>query len=143
MLMGSMVLVYMGVLTLLDAKKRELPLKVLAAGTVWAVGAAACQLLKGEGSWMELLLGAIPGIILLNLAWLTDSMGIGDGIVLLQLNLCMFVEKMVVAFGISLLAIGVFALPILLVKRGSSRGMRLPYMPFLWIGCLASWLLCG
>lgn len=142
MVMGSMVLVYMGVLTLLDAKKRELPLKVLAVGTVLAVSAAACRLLRGEGTWMELFLGAIPGMILLNLAWLTKSTGIGDGIVLLQLNLCMFAEKMVVAFGVSLLAIGAFALLILLVKRGS-RGLRLPYMPFLWIGCLASWLLCG
>lgn len=143
MLMGSMVLVYMGVLTLLDAKKRELPLKVLAVGTVLAVSAAACRLLKGENTWIELFLGAIPGMILLNLAWLTKSTGIGDGIVLLQLNLCMFAEKMVVAFGVSLLAIGAFALLILLVKRGGSRGLRLPYMPFLWIGCLASWLLCG
>lgn len=142
MLMGSALLVYLGVLSLLDAKKRELPLKVLAAGTVLAVSSAACQMLRGECSWMELFLGAIPGMILLNLAWLTNSTGIGDGIVLLQLNLCLFAEKTVVAFGISLLAIGVFALLIMLTKRGS-RGLRLPYMPFLWLGFLASWLLCG
>lgn len=142
MLTKSIVMIYLGVLAFWDAKAKELPLKLLRLGTVLAAGIACYRLASGAGSWEELLLGAAPGAVLLILAWLTKSVGIGDGIVLLQLDLFLFFENVVLAFAFSLLAVGGFALALLLLRRGG-KDKRLPYMPFLWTGCLSAWLICG
>lgn len=138
----ALALIYLGILVFWDARKREIPVNLLLMGTILAVGTAFFRLRGGEGSWAEMLFGAIPGMVLLNLAWLTKNVGFGDGIVLLQLDLFLFLERVVLTFAISLMVIGGFALILLLFKR-SKKDMRLPYMPFLWIGCLSAWLVCG
>ncbi len=135
-------LAYLGVLAIWDAKTKELPAKLLRAGTVLAIGMGCVNLAVGAGSWGELFLGAAPGAVLLILAWLTKSVGIGDGVVLLQLNFFLFFERVVLAFAFSLLAAGGFALALLIFRR-CRMDRRLPYMPFLWIGCLFTWLVCG
>lgn len=142
MVTESIALIYLGILVFWDARKREIPVNLLLMGTVLAVGTALCRLGFGGGTWAELLLGSIPGIVLLNLAWLTKNVGLGDGIVLLQLDLFLLLERVVMTFAISLMVIGGFALILLLFRR-SKKNLRLPYMPFLWIGCLLAWLVCG
>lgn len=139
---SMMVMGYLTLLTYWDARRRMLPVGILKAGTCLAVGTAVYCLIEGYGQWQELLFGAVPGFILLFISWLTGAAGAGDGLVLLQLNLFFFLEKVVVAFGASLLGIGLFALGYLILGR-KQRDFRLPYMPFLWIGCLVAVLLCG
>ncbi len=142
MVTEGLALLYLGILVFWDVRKQEIPVKLLLLGTTLAVGAAFFRLLSGGDSWAELLMGAVPGIVLLILAWLTKNVGFGDGIVLLQLNFFLFPERVVLTFAISLMVIGGFALALLLFRR-SKKDMRLPYMPFLWIGCLSAWLICG
>lgn len=142
MLMDGIALGYLSILVIWDARTKELPVKLLGLGTILAVGMAVFRLSTGTCSCAELFMGAAPGAVLLILAWLTKSVGLGDGIVLLQLDLFLLLERLVMTFAVSLTAIGCFALMLLLFKK-SGKDLRLPYMPFLWLGCLSARLICG
>jgi len=88
------------------------------------------------------MFGALPGGLLLVLAGLDCGAGAGDGIVLIQLDLLLLLDKVVIAFGISLMAMGIFSVVLLCLKKGR-KDLRLPYMPFLWLGCLGALGICG
>lgn len=133
---------YLGLLAILDVKKRELSLAVLGVGSLGALFCGGYYVIMKMTSWEGLLWGTVPGVILLLLAGLTKSAGLGDGIVLLQMNLFLLLDRVVFAFGLSLIIMGAFSAVFLLVRRGC-KDVRLPYLPFLWLGCLGSVLCCG
>ena len=137
MIMQMVILIYLAILAILDVRKRELPLWILGVGTVIAVFSAVMSVMKFGQSFETLLFGMVPGMIMLCLAGLSNETGVGDGIVLLQVNLVFFLEKTVTAFVISIVAIGLFAAVLLLIHRGNKK-MQLPYLPFLWLGCLGT-----
>lgn len=137
-----LVLIYLAVLVLTDVKTKKIPLKLILFGSIPAVVCAIVAVLTERSAGIGLLMGFIPGIVMLMISWLSKGAGLGDGIVLLQLNLFLLMEKVVVAFAISLLAIGVFSAAVLVIGK-AKRQTRIPYMPFLWIGCLGMMLVCG
>ena len=138
--MGTMI--YLAVLAIMDARRREISAIVLALGSVASVVMAGWLLLCGSTSWEMLLFGAVPGLLLLALAGMTGGAGVGDGIVLLQLNFLLLLDRVVIAFGVSLLVMGAFSAVTLLTKLGK-KDLRLPYLPFLWLGCLVAICICG
>ena len=137
MIMQMMTLVYLAILAILDARKRELPIWILGIGTVIAVFSAAISVMKYGQSVEILLFGMVPGMIMLCLAGLSEEAGVGDGVVLLQVNLVFLLEKTVAAFVISMVVIGLFSAVLLLMHRGDKK-TQLPYLPFLWLGCLGT-----
>lgn len=140
MFVQILALLYFAVLAWIDVRKKALPTMLLGLGMIPAICASCYGIAVMERSWEEMLLGFVPGLIFLCLAGLGLGAGAGDGIVLLQLNLYFFWEKTVLAFGISLMAIGLFALGMLLTKAGT-KDTKLPFLPFLWVGCLGATLL--
>ena len=135
-------MLYLGVLAVMDAKKRELPAGLLLAGSASAVLNAGCFLVNQGVTWEGLLLGAVPGGILLAMAGIGAGVGAGDGIVLLQVNMLLLLDKVVIAFMISMILMGIFAAALLVFKKGK-KDTRLPYVPFLWLGCLGALCICG
>lgn len=142
MLISVIGMIYLAGLAVLDVRNRELSVKILLLGTLVALTCGAYHVAQGLVIWEDLLLGAVPGMVLLSLAGITKGAGIGDGIVLLQMNFFLLLDKVIVSFGISLLSMGLFSLLILLTKKGS-KDTRLPYLPFLWVGCLGAICLQG
>ena len=142
MLLSMFAIGYLGVLALIDARKRMLSGWVLALGGIAAVLCAGYLLLSKTSSFESLLFGAVPGMLLLALAVLTKGIGIGDGLVLLQLCAFLRLESILSAFALSLLIMGAFSL-VLLVAKKANKDLRLPYLPFLWIGCVGALLFCG
>ena len=137
--MGTMI--YLAVLAMMDARKREISTKVLAMGSCVSLVVAGWLLHRGSITWEALLFGAVPGMLLLALAGMTGGAGVGDGIVLLQLNFLLLLDRVVIAFGVSLLVVGAFSAVMLLTKLGK-KDLRLPYLPFLWLGCLVALCIC-
>ena len=142
MLITTGTMIYLAVLAIMDARRREISTGILALGSFVAVVMAGWLLLRGSASWEMLLFGAVPGLLLLALAGMTGGAGVGDGIVLLQLNFLLLLDRVVIAFGVSLLVMGAFSAVTLLTKLGK-KDLRLPYMPFLWLGCLVAICICG
>lgn len=84
-----------------------------------------------EHTWMELLLGMVIGVVVLFVAWFGgESIGIGDGMMLVAsgtfLGFWGNLELLMIALFIS----GITALFFIVVKR-KGRKDRLPFIPFL------------
>lgn len=132
---------YLAGLAIMDVRNREVSSRVLLLGTVAAFLRAAYLLCMEGTTWETMIFGAVPGVILLLLAVLTKGAGTGDGIVLLQMNFFMLLEHLIAAFAMSMLIMGAFSAALLLMKKGG-KNTRLPYLPFLWLGCLGAIILC-
>ena len=137
----SILLIYLGILALWDHRQGLLPLRILAAGTVLFLGEALYMLAGGQRDLLEIVFAAVPGGLLLCLWGATEKVGPGDGVVLLQLALCLPTPALILAFGISMSAMGIFSGALLLLRRVKGNS-RLPYIPFLWLGSLAAVLIC-
>lgn len=142
MIIETVAMVYLAVLAIVDGMKREISMGMLALGMVPALGVAGYVLRSGKVSWELLLLGAVPGAVLLAVAGMSKGAGAGDGMVLLLMNFVLFLERVILAFGISLIAIGAFSALLFLFSKGGKE-LRIPYLPFLWLGCVGAILLCG
>ena len=127
------IMTYLGYLAIMDAVRREVSVRTLVIGTIVATLLAGWFLKSGTITWESLAFGAIPGVILLAISGMTKGAGVGDAIILLQMDLVLLWDHLVMAFGISLFVMACFSAGILLLKKGS-KDTRLPYLPFLWIG---------
>lgn len=142
MYIGIWTVCYLAVLSVIDIRKKSLSVGILGAGTIPAI-AAVCYKIYFEGAAPEeILFALVPGLLILCLAGLRLGAGVGDGIVLLQVALLLLWENMVKAFCMSMIAIGLFSLVCLLATRGKKgkKEIRIPYLPFLWFGCLGALL---
>ncbi|MBP3570123.1 MAG: prepilin peptidase [Lachnospiraceae bacterium] len=87
---------------------------------------------------IDVIVGIIPGLILIGLAFCTkESIGYGDGLVLGVLGLYCGIKKAVAVLGMALLLAAVLAMVLLVLKK-AGRKTELPFLP-----CLCSgYLLC-
>jgi len=116
-----------------DIRRKEISGKLL---IMMGVSGTIIQIFEksvSPGSWF---LGVILGIVLLFLGFMTrESIGYGDGWLVLVMGMSL-------GFGFSffsfLLGLGVSALVSgwLLMYKRVKRKYRIPFAPFLWIGCL-------
>lgn len=131
----GLIIFWLGILAVMDIRQRRVPVCLLAVGGVFAVITAAYSCFNGTTQGVEMLWGLIPGGFLLLVAAATQKAGWADGIVLLTLGMLLDHQACTVSFAISLFLISVVSL-LLLVFRRIGRNARLPYLPFLWAGCL-------
>ena len=126
------VLLCLAVLAGIDLKIRKIPvLPVLFLG-LFSVG---FRLWAGIGLW-ELAAGMIPGVILLGLAVCTgESIGIGDGLVLLVLGGFAGIVRTVAVLGVALVLAAALSVCLLLLKK-VKRKTELPFLPCLCGGYL-------
>lgn len=80
---------------------------------------------------VEVLLGILPGVLLLVLSGLTGNMGKADGLILLYLGLDLGLRKVILLFGGSLLLLFGYAM-VLFVCRKSTMSL-IPYVPLLLV----------
>jgi len=125
---------YLGILSVKDMKRGLLSVNLLLEGAAVSILIALGRIITEGRSWEELVFGALPGIVLLMVSQVTKSVGIGDGIVLLQTDLLFFMDHTIMAFGISMCVVAIYAAALLLFRK-STKHTRIPYIPFLWIGC--------
>ncbi len=121
-------LLTVGCFALKDVKERQIPI-------VWVVGCgivAVVYLMMGEKiNIVFLIQSMMPGMLLLLCALLTkESIGYGDGVVVLLLGLWCGGLFAALAAGIALFLTGFYAV-FLLLKRCKKT---IPFLPFLLIG---------
>lgn len=135
------VLVYLVLLGIEDLKKRKVHVLLLGIGSVLFLGIGVGKYLLGELDWTELLLGMLPGLFLILLAWLTKKAGYADGVVLMQLGLYIGCREVLILCCCSMLFLSVISI-ILLFCRKVGRETQMPYLTFLAI-TFAVWKLSG
>lgn len=142
MLCMILVMIYLGILAVWDVKDMVLPGGLLLLGTLAALLVVGTGLVTGRREFADLIFGVVPGGAMLCMALVSNKAGMGDGILLLQMDLFFSLSVTVAAFGISMLAMGLFCF-VMMVLRKVKGDTRLPYVPFLWMGSLGALLICG
>ena len=122
------------ILSIVDLRTRKISLLPVLLLGLFAMG---YRFWENESLW-EVLTGMLPGGVLLLAAWvIKESIGYGDGIVLLVVGVFCGIKKTVAILGISLILAALMAM-LLLVLRRAGRKTELPFLP-----CLCSgYLLC-
>lgn len=126
-LLGSLV-----VLSLMDLRTRKIPLiPVLVLGIICLI----YRIWSGV-SLGEVAAGIIPGGVLLSVSAVTEeSIGYGDGLVLVVFGLLCGVAKTVAVLGMALVLAALVSMVLLVLKR-AGRKTELPFLPCLCSGYL-------
>ena len=128
-------LVFLGVCTWQDIRKRSISLFTFLAAAAVGMGLRFCQLAgAGDGQeacWEMLLLagGMLPGGILLGLSALTgEGIGKGDGWFFLVSGIYLGLWKNLILLWGSLMLC--FPVSLFLLLRGKGKTYRIPFLPF-------------
>ncbi len=128
-------LAYLTMASASDIRRRTVSVR---AALVLSAAAAAGNVIA-HGADLSWLLGILPGIFLLGTAWLTrESVGYGDGCVLLAVGLILGAPACTGILLTALLTVCPVSLAILIWKK--DRRKTLPFVPFL-LGAYIVWLL--
>lgn len=118
-------------ISIMDIRRRSVPVWMLVPGGVLAVAAFIYQ----QGVTGDMMKGMLPGIFLLVTAFVTRKAGLGDGIVMLFLGILSGGGGSLLIFGISLFLAAVVSL-VLLGLRKAGKNTRIPFLPFLTVAWL-------
>ena len=127
-------LIYLLLLGFFDIRERTVPVVLLAAGSILALGVKLGDFaeMAENPKWFlaVIVFGAMPGMFMLGVSWMTDKAGAGDGWALINLGLFTDYKTCIVLWGASMLVMAVISAGLLALKKvkGSTR---LPYLPFL------------
>lgn len=121
------------ILSVIDIKKKSVPLWLLGIG---AVETAVILLTEGFNGGIDVWLlcrSLFPGGVFLVTAAATGKAGYGDGIVLIMLGLMSGAKVCLLALTAGLFLIAIFS-GALLALRKVKRNSRIPFLPFLAVG---------
>lgn len=119
---------FLGMLTLEDIREKRISVKRLAVG---ALAAMICQFVERQISGASIICSLIPGILLLLLSIMTrESIGKGDGIVVMVLGLWIGGQMTFMIVCLAVWAAGIFATICLIRKKRES----IPFVPCLLMG---------
>lgn len=127
-------LIYLIIGSILDIRSKVLPRRYLLSGAALALGLAGYQgIQSGTGAAWNLL-GALPGVLLLALAWITqEQIGSGDGICVMIVGALIGTPLIYLVLMTAFLFSSICAAGLLVTRRGN-KNSRMPWLPFLAAG---------
>lgn len=121
-------IIFLAMLSPEDIREKRISVKHVVIG---AVAAVICRFIGGEESGITMISSLIPGIMLLLLSVMTgESIGKGDGIVVMVLGLWIGGQMTFLAVCLAIWAAGIFAAVCLIQKRRE----LVPFVPCLLVG---------
>lgn len=121
-------IMFLAILSLEDIREKRISVKRVLIG---ALAAVICQLITGQASVIAIVGSLIPGIVLLLLSAITkESIGKGDGIVVMMLGLWIGGQMTFLVVCLAVWAAGIFAMVCLLRKKRE----LIPFVPCLLMG---------
>lgn len=121
-------IMFLAMLSLEDIREKRISVNRVVVGALTAV---ICRFITGEASFITIISGFIPGIVLLLLSVATgESIGKGDGIVVMVLGLWIGGQMTFLAVCLAIWAAGIFAVVCLIRKRRE----LIPFVPCLLMG---------
>jgi prepilin signal peptidase PulO-like enzyme (type II secretory pathway) len=126
--------VYLTTLSIWDIRTKTVPLPLLLAGGIPALWQMAEGVRStGMNALVAALLGTLPGVLLLFLAWSTGKVGYGDGILMAELGTTLSVTGALAVLCLASLCSALFCIGGLAVKRLTKKS-TIPFLPFLAAG---------
>ena len=122
--------------SIMDISTRRVPVWMLAAGGICAIPAFMEQWSGSTWNCAGMLIGMLPGALLLGMGFVTKQVGYGDGLATLILGTALGSGKSWLLFCASLFLMAICSI-LLLALRKAKYKTRIPYLPFL----AAGWLL--
>ena len=134
--MNMFSMLYVGMLSVMDIRKKKLPLSWLIVGFIAGGIAAFVQLWQGNNTIEDIVLAMIPGICYLFLSFIArGQVGSGDGLILIVMGLMIGRNGIWFVFVAGQLMISVWAMGLLAIKK-VEKNKELPYVPFLFGGMI-------
>ena len=141
--METIVLIlYLLVLSFFDLKEKKVPVLLLALGIMTSVVFALYLCFIGTNHWIHSVMGVLPGILLLVVAWVTEKAGYADGIVMLMIGVLAGGREGFFVLCISLLLLSFLSIVLLALKKVGKK-TRLPYIPFITLAYLLRVMMAG
>lgn len=133
----SLLLLYLGVCSLQDIRKKEISISLLFSG----LGIAAIYKLfqipfDGKG----ILIGLFPGLCLLVFSWLSqESIGYGDGVIVLTIGLGFGAGVAFWLLWLALFFAGGFSM-VCLIRKKCKKTSTYPFAPFFLLSWIVIWM---
>lgn len=123
-----LVLFFLGGNGLYDIKKREIP---IASVIVFIIASLPLNKWTRQFTWYEVSLGAFVGVVLLVISKFTaESIGYGDGLVVMVMGLYMGIWDSLSILFWGLLFASIFSIILVNVKKRGWKS-KIPFVPFL------------
>ncbi|MBQ7919615.1 MAG: prepilin peptidase [Lachnospiraceae bacterium] len=126
--MVYLLIVYLVILSIRDIRRKE-----FSVGAI--LGGLGVGLVRGaiKGEWVPVLLGIIPGMLLILMGFLTrEKVGYGDGVLLIIVGLIMGWPGSLVVYILAQFGVLFYAILLLVIKH-VSRDVQIPFAPFLTV----------
>ena len=127
---NMLIFAYLLILSIYDIREKKVPVSLLAAGGIGGLAVIGYGCIMGENHLWHQVLGILPGVFLVIVAWITKKAGYADGILLGILGIIegYRVGCLVLCFSLLILS-GASIILLFLHKVG--RQTQIPYIPFL------------
>ncbi len=129
-------LFYLTVLAIWDIRNKEVPFIALVIGgtilCIYLMTSAACSE-KGVAEMMRIVLGLIPGILFLLMAFGTKKAGYADGIIIMMIGATESYLGAILSVSIGSLIMAIVAGTLLAMGK-VKKNTKLPFLPSLAIG---------
>lgn len=136
-IVNSIALIFLIICAINDILTKQIPLGVLIAFGIMAFILAA---LDGALSSWSGGIRLLPGFMLLLIGFLTrQSIGYGDGMVVLIMGMLLGVHQCLIILFIGVILSSLVSIFILILKKGNYR-TKLPFVPFLLVAWGVSWI---
>ena len=129
--------IYLLMVSIFDIRSRKIPLFMIGMGVLVDFILIIC---KGQFSISYCVSGILPGAVILIIAIVTRSIGIGDGIVISQAGLIMGYHLILETLMWSFLFTAGFSMVLIIISK-SRKKTRIPFVPFLAAGFFMSVLI--
>ncbi len=121
-----------------DIRKKQISLMPVVFMAAFGI---LLSVVAGEWDSWDVFLRFVPGVCILAAAWLTkETIGYGDGLVVLCLGCFLTAGELLDVCMAAITLAGVIALVLLVFLRKSKKA-ELPFVPFLFAGCVISKLM--
>lgn len=132
--------VFIGIMLLVgsvyDWRYRSVPVWLLVMSGLGGLAGILWTLLCTDRGAAEVLSALLPGGMSLLLAYASrEQIGYGDGVLLVAMGGCLEAPRVVTALVVALAGACVVSI-LLLVCRRAKRNSRIPFVPFLCMGCV-------
>ena len=129
----TILLLYMVMLSVYDIRSRRVPVLLLTIGCAGVLINTVYELVIGQQTLLQPILGMIPGLLFMIIAWLSQKAGYADGIILIWIGIMCGYRDSLLVLCASLMMASIISI-ILLMLRKVNRQTQIPYIPFLAAG---------